>query len=404
MIGSLWNGISGLDSFQKALEVESNNISNVNTLGYKADEVTFADMMYQDGVGKGAQISSIDKNLDQGSLKMTNSTYDFAIEGEGYFVVNDPKTNDDYFTRAGNFRKSVDGYLETTENLRVKGMVQESFINTGEDTDIFGGTTIPKTDVDPDNVAGYQENYSEFFAMKTGDVTIGDVDYAVSINAKTQNYDHATPETKQTVDDLKKEYGKALEKYLRDPENEEVKTDLKVLHTEVNTALAALVDKTTGNAIVDDNGESYKLMQIESRARTSGLGVAALEPIQLSLKESNLQYGDFGTPEIDGEKIYMKDVQGNKYLLGVLTPFSFTDKLSLYQEGGSMFSPTVNSGDPIYSGQGESRVVNGSVELSNANLTEALTSLLVYQRGFEANAKAVTASDEFLNTAIQLKR
>jgi flagellar hook protein FlgE len=54
MISALYNGISGLDSFQKALNVESHNIANVNTVGYKSDRINFADMMYQDRMGKGA--------------------------------------------------------------------------------------------------------------------------------------------------------------------------------------------------------------------------------------------------------------------------------------------------------------------------------------------------------------
>ena len=87
MIGALYNGISGLSAFQQALNTESNNISNVNTSGYKADSVTFADMMYQQGVGKGASLQSVQKSFTQGNLKVTGNPYDMAIDGKGFFMV-----------------------------------------------------------------------------------------------------------------------------------------------------------------------------------------------------------------------------------------------------------------------------------------------------------------------------
>lgn len=58
MISGLWNGYSGLTAFEKALNVESNNSTNVNTVGHKADTISFEDMMYQNGYGKGTGIIS----------------------------------------------------------------------------------------------------------------------------------------------------------------------------------------------------------------------------------------------------------------------------------------------------------------------------------------------------------
>ncbi len=87
MISSLYNGISGLDSFQKALNVESNNISNVNTVGFKSDRISFADMMYQDGIGKGSSTQSVQKDFSNGSYKQTGNDYDVAIEGNGFFLL-----------------------------------------------------------------------------------------------------------------------------------------------------------------------------------------------------------------------------------------------------------------------------------------------------------------------------
>jgi flagellar hook protein FlgE len=84
MIGALWNGITGLNTFEKAINVESNNATNVNTVGYKEDVITFEDMMYQNRYGKGVNVETVSKAMNQqGGIKLTNNTYDVAIEGRG---------------------------------------------------------------------------------------------------------------------------------------------------------------------------------------------------------------------------------------------------------------------------------------------------------------------------------
>ena len=71
MIGALWTGISGLASQQKALDNEANNIANVNTIGYKASRISFADQIYQDRIGKGSTVLDAEKLYTQGGTKLT---------------------------------------------------------------------------------------------------------------------------------------------------------------------------------------------------------------------------------------------------------------------------------------------------------------------------------------------
>ena len=111
MNGSIYNGASALVSFQKAIDVESNNVANVNTVGYKADTVSFSDLMYSKGIGMGVTMNDPVKNFGQGSIKETGLDYDFAINGEGFFTVVDPQDESVYYTRAGNFRKDENSNL-----------------------------------------------------------------------------------------------------------------------------------------------------------------------------------------------------------------------------------------------------------------------------------------------------
>lgn len=126
MIRSLYAGISGLQGHQSRMDVIGNNIANVNTIGFKSGRMTFMDAMSQTlsygkstvgtsgganpmQVGLGMKIGSVDTNFSQGILQTTNMTTDLALEGEGFFVVNDGSQN--LYTRAGAFQIDEHGNL-----------------------------------------------------------------------------------------------------------------------------------------------------------------------------------------------------------------------------------------------------------------------------------------------------
>ena len=119
MVGALWTGISGLSGSQMGLDNESNNIANVNTIGYKASRVSFADQMYQDKIGKGVTSFDVEKMYTQGNLKITGVSYDMALSGDGFFQLSDG--NDTYYSRAGNFRMGESGNLEDVGQNNVQG-------------------------------------------------------------------------------------------------------------------------------------------------------------------------------------------------------------------------------------------------------------------------------------------
>lgn len=137
MIDALYSGITGLNGFQTALNTQSNNISNVNTIAYKSDNISFADQMYQNAIGKGVQMETIDKNFTQGNIKITGGTYDLAIEGKGFFLVKGD-TEEVLFTRAGNFRMTEDGTLRLPDGSQVQGIpAQSTGVLSSDDNHIF---------------------------------------------------------------------------------------------------------------------------------------------------------------------------------------------------------------------------------------------------------------------------
>ena len=175
MIGTLWTGISGLSSHQKALDNESNNIANVNTIGFKSSRISFADMMYQDQIGKGSKVLDAEKLYTQGNLKLTGMNYDMALSGDGFFTVANKSssgTSENFYTRAGNFRMGDNGTLQDSAGNEVQGWMMSSI-----DTDNDVTTTNP-------NVNVFTDDYSKIL----GSEIIRHGTYVETITAKATDY------------------------------------------------------------------------------------------------------------------------------------------------------------------------------------------------------------------------
>ncbi len=137
---SLFSGISGLSTLGNAMQIIGDNIANVNTVGFKGSRVTFQDVLSQTvattagsaQVGRGTSLADISSTFAQGSFESTDSATDLAIGGEGFFVVRDPNnSNNDYYTRAGEFRFDKDGNFVNPAGYIVRGWALDA--STGED-------------------------------------------------------------------------------------------------------------------------------------------------------------------------------------------------------------------------------------------------------------------------------
>jgi flagellar hook protein FlgE len=151
MLLSLDSGVSALDQFQQNLNVIGNNIANVNTVGFKSASVNFADALSQTlgsrpsgsmQVGTGVTISGIVNQFTQGAISSTGSQSDLAINGNGFFLVNDPVSGQQYATRDGQFTVDPNGYLITSNGMRVQGYTDGGLTATGDiRIDNTGATT-----------------------------------------------------------------------------------------------------------------------------------------------------------------------------------------------------------------------------------------------------------------------
>jgi flagellar hook protein FlgE len=167
MLTSLSSAVTGLDAFQEDMDVIGNDIANVNTTGYKAANVDFADAFSQTlrapgaatsttsgsasvQLGTGVSIAAINNNWNQGALNNTGISSNLAISGNGFFMVRDTLSNAQYATRDGTFTLDANGYLITDTGERVQGFSDAGLSTLGDikiDTTGMPATSSPTATV-----------------------------------------------------------------------------------------------------------------------------------------------------------------------------------------------------------------------------------------------------------------
>jgi flagellar hook protein FlgE len=205
LIGTLTSGVSALRTFTQGLEVIGNNIANVNTTGYKASKVSFADSFSNTlrgsapssgstsnqtpiQVGTGVQVSGITSNFSQGALTTTGNITDLGVSGNGFFMVKNAASGQLYATRAGEFRIDDQGFLVNAQGNRVQGLTGGTPLaplvgDAGTVGDIQIGQTLPAASGTPpvqpklqsvsiDSAGNVIESYSDGSSATTNRVLL----------------------------------------------------------------------------------------------------------------------------------------------------------------------------------------------------------------------------------------
>ena len=166
MLKSLFSGVSGLQSHQVAMDVESNNIANVNTVGYKYSRANFSDLLAQTKaiatapqgalggknpvqIGLGSTVSSQTRIFSQGSVQNSDKNTDVAIQGDGFFIISPDGGNTYKYTRAGDFKFDAGGNFVDNNGFIAQGWLRDSVTGKVDSTapitsiNIAPGLTTP---------------------------------------------------------------------------------------------------------------------------------------------------------------------------------------------------------------------------------------------------------------------
>lgn len=160
MLRSLFAGVTGLQSHQIAMDVESNNIANVNTIGYKYSRANFSDLLAQTNqiatapqgalggknavqVGLGTTVNSITRIMSQGSIQNTDKNTDVAIQGDGFFIVSSDGGNTYKYSRSGDFKFDAAGNFVDNNGFIVQGWVRDPDTGLVDSTAPISNIQIP---------------------------------------------------------------------------------------------------------------------------------------------------------------------------------------------------------------------------------------------------------------------
>lgn len=398
MLRSLFSGISGLRSHQTMLDVTGNNIANVNTTGFKSSQTQFKDTLSQimtnagapqNGsggtnpaqVGLGVQVAGITTNFAQGAAQVTNRSTDVMISGDGFFVVQ--KGNQQYYTRSGAFDFDANGNLVTTEGAYVMGW---GAANGVVDTNgLLQPLQLPTSTLS----GSEQTTKVSFDGNLPSDAAAGTV-----LNRDVEVYDSLGNARTVTLTMTKNSA----------PGVSPVVWDVTGTDPSGNAI-------TPGTLTFDANGQptgttAFALggIQIELGGTT---GYANLNTVQVESRDGQ-QAGALQSFQISADGTVIGSFSnGMKEPIGKISLATFANPNGLEKAGGSLYQTSVNSGVAevgAASEGGRGALVGGALEMSNVDLSSEFTNLIIAQRGFQANSRVITTSDELLQELVNLKR
>lgn len=443
MMRSMFSGVSGLRTHQTRMDVIGNNVANVNTVGFKSGRVTFQEVFNQTlrgagapdaalgrggtnpmQIGLGTGVGAIDTIMTRGSAQRTDNPTDLSIEGEGFFVVKGSNADTFKFTRAGNFGLDKLGNLVSGSGMNVYGWMKYD-----KQTD---GTVKFDTEAEikPINVYNDDDNGNKrVIAPKatTNAVLSGNLNSSLKVPAATTDPDQFTvPLT--AYDSLGNAHELSVS-FRRTGVGAPSTWQFTVGEKTTDPATGQVTYPPVQSGATDDiefdvNGKmttTPATFEIEVDGSTLGADDIKMKldfsnvtmfAADCSVKPTNVDgytTGNLVTFNIGSDGmltgIYSN---GQQQPLGMVALASFSNPAGLQKVGDNLFIPTTNSGDfnkAVQAGsEGVGSLSPGTLEMSNVDLSREFTDMIITQRGFQANSRIITTSDEMLQELVNLKR
>ncbi|MBI1809876.1 MAG: flagellar hook protein FlgE [Gemmatimonadetes bacterium] len=440
MLRSLFAGVSGLRNHQIRMDVIGNNIANVNTVAFKSGRVTFKEgfaQMLQGGsrppgdqgginpiqVGLGMQIGSVDTMFSQGNLETTGLNTDVAIQGDSFFVAR--KGSQSYYTRSGNFQVDANGKLVSPTNgfviqgkMAVNGVLQDGM------TDIqlpFGQKTAAKATSSLKLNGNFDASVPIFDTTDPDGAGPAVAGFNADTRAVAANKDSWTEASMTVYDSLGTKYD--VKAYVW-------KTAANQWDWQVDNSSLVAAGVPAGSI----SGSGQFTFASDGTLQNTGLQTIAFSPPGADTVSIGLDPGSGvnGVTQFSGSTTaVMRDQNGygsgtlqnftidrtglitGAFTNGVNVPLAqimladFNNPAGLLRVGDNMYQESANSGGAVLgiALQGsQSTLTSGALEMSNVDLAQEFTSMIVAQRGFQANSKVITTSDELLQELVGLKR
>ena len=416
MIQAFYTGVSGIKSDQTAIDVTSDNIANINTIGYRQYNTEFSSI-YQEmintdnanssvsnSIGIGTDIQATGMSLAQGSLLGSERSTDLAIAGDGWFGVKG--NTDTMYTRAGNFGFDINSNLVTSEGFHVLGTMGNNITNGVLTTPIdevkLGNTAtqealiFPKTltyPPQPTKNAQFKLNLGlEDEIRKAGASVIDSQNNINNLKLTFKKSEVQTPPGLQW--DIT-----ATTENINDGTVYDTKTG--TLSFDTNGALISNTLKT-----VDNNGTN---VSIDLGSGYDGISATNTTVVPALSKTDGTIGGDLIGYQINqNAEVLATFTNGLQSSVGKIAVYHFQNDQGLDRVGGSTFKECSNSVRYIFfqdeNGQNilGTDVKNYKLENSNVKMEVALSELIILQRSFDSNSKVISTADQMLQKAIDM--
>lgn len=447
MMRSMFSGVSGLRAHQAKMDTIGNNIANVNTVGFKGNSVTFQEVFSQtikgagspqggrggtnpQQIGLGVNVSALDINMGKGSTQRTDNPTDLMIDGNGFFVVtNDPNYQNKYYTRAGNFSTDRDGFLVTPGGFKVLGadfqpiQINKSVTKNATQTtsmDLRGNINFndQATVASPIVYSTTANAYDSLGNVNPIGIQLGQLipgaAGVVSNSYRAIKFD--VPGTTGDVGNLSirnagdpdpvpaayyaefDSSGNFL-RVVQLPTASLVGTPLTVNAVPAAATYPTLSFTLPGTTAITIPMSAANFSNFTQYSATSDIkGVITTGNASGSIDSFSISQ----TGEVVGTF-----TNGEREVLGTIGLADFDNATGLQKLGSNLFIDTPNSGAPKFGVPGSGSLgalAPGALEMSNVDLSQQFTEMITTQRGFQANSRVITTTDEMLQELVNLKR
>jgi flagellar hook protein FlgE len=410
--------LSGLTADSAALDVVGNNLANLNTTGYKNSNVSFYDLLQQSVAGGSTQIGGgvsapqTERIFSQGSIQLTGGNYDAAIDGNGFFVVQDPSGNTLY-TRAGNFNLNAAGDLITATGQSVQGWSAENgVVNTSGAT---GTITIPSNALQTPsatqnmsltvnlNAAGVVGEATGSFSTPIQVVDSLGVEHTLTVNFTETapgnwNYEVDIPGADVTSGTPGTPTAVAQGSLTFDSNGN---LTSPTGPAQVAVAITGLTDTASDMNVnwnlATENGNGTPLITQYSAASAVSAsnqdGVPASTVTQVSIA--------------NGGAITAQFSNGNQEVIGQLALASISNPDSLIAVGQNNYEAGADTATPVLGVPSTGTlgtVEGGALEASTVDIATEFTNLIVYQNSYQANSKVILTLDQLTQALLAIKQ
>jgi flagellar hook protein FlgE len=415
-----------MDASSTDLSVISDNIANENTVGFKSSSVAFGDVLSEtlntssgtSQVGRGVEVSSVAPVFTQGSFETTTNPLDLAINGNGFFIVNQDGSN--CYTRAGQFSLDKNGNIVDPNGDILQGYLADA---SGNITGTTGNLTIPtsQSTANATTTAAVSVNLDATatppanpFTLGTPPTTPANYNYSNTISVyDSQGGEHAV--TQYFVNTGPNAW--TVEYVTPDPANP---GQLLVQGTQ---------DLTFGNngSLTNDNSTTPINFNFGGNVTNpqpitftygngtgetpAGNGLDGTTQFASAFSVTSVNQDGYASGSLSSVAVGTDGTitgtytNGQTETIGQIALANFAAPTALTKLGNNLFGVTSGSGQPLVSApstSGLGTVLSDTLELSNVDLASEFTSMIIAQRSFEANSKVITTTDELLQALVSL--